>query len=253
MRFLGLLLLAQLSLASPADSPWLQVVDNALTPELLAVFQERFSEINKAWRGTKPYTSSAQWIDARANDGGANPLEEPADILEAMVHALITAVPALQSEDWDVVELFGHERPQTRPQWFHFDAAEYEADPDRQGSLVRLPTYSAILYLADEEETHFGVFPNGLACDEVNNPNAATESKPAEPRPHEQPAEEGSLSAGGALSKGERLRCPVGGVQGFEPPHADYVPVEIPFATDNLRENTGGMLSERQLATFTLC
>lgn len=230
--------MAQLSRASPAESPWLQVVDNALTPELLAVFHERFSEINKAWRGTKRYTSSAQWIDARTNDGEPNPLEEPADILEAMVHALITAVPALQSEDWDVVELFGHERPQTRPQWFHFDAAEYEADPDRPGGLVRLPTYSAILYLADEEETHFGVFPNGLACDHsADSSQQAEESTSAEPKPH----------------RGERLRCPVGGVQGFEPPHADYVPVEFPFATDNLRENTDGVLSGRQPATFDLC
>lgn len=246
---LGVLLSVQLCLPSqaspapaPADSPWLQVVDNALTPQLLAVLQERFPKIKDVWKRIQGATSSAQWIDARANDGRPNPLEEPADILEALVHALITAVPALQSNDWDVVELFGHNRLQTQPQWFHFDSAEYEGN-QQAGALVRMPTYSAILYLADEDETHFGVFPNGLACDneitalnssqqrpgdhgdeESTSTSARQNKQMVEPaRTQPAPATVEQPQSPGRAPTGERFRCPAGGIQGFDPPHADYL------------------------------
>ena len=92
----------------------------------------------------------------------------PRDYIEAIVASVIEAIPTLRelhaSAALDVVEFFSHERPQSSPQWFHFDTAEYARFNAPGLRRVHNPSYSAILYLSEEEEAHFALLGARSNC-----------------------------------------------------------------------------------------
>ena len=102
---------------------------------------------------------TAGWIDPNKVDI----INNPHDIFEGAAGKMLREIPELTGQDWDIVEFFMHNRAQAEPQWFHFDAAEWQAY-NAETKVVKLPTYSVIVYLTDEEDTHTTVFSNTLAC-----------------------------------------------------------------------------------------
>ena len=151
--------------------PFLEVWDDLLPPALLSRAIEQHREVfrltnAKDARGDKAGRRDASlgWIDVRAEPGI---LDKPRDYMEALAASVVGASPALQqiASELDVVEFFMHDRPQDLPQWFHYDTAEYAHFDVAEGRrTVRNPSYSAIVYLSDEDEAHFGLLHSRLDC-----------------------------------------------------------------------------------------
>eukprot|EP01062_Namystynia_karyoxenos_P056969 TRINITY_DN47917_c0_g1_i1.p1 TRINITY_DN47917_c0_g1~~TRINITY_DN47917_c0_g1_i1.p1 ORF type:complete len:511 (+),score=137.68 TRINITY_DN47917_c0_g1_i1:71-1534(+) len=162
-----------------------EIWDGVLPPALAKAAAAKHAQMNSITHSRgKRKDRSLNWVDLKE---APEVLERPQDYMEGIVASLIEGIPRLRElrDQWDVVEFFSHSRKQSSPQWFHFDAAEFAAY-DSDVKTVRVPTYSAVLYLSDEVDAHFAMLGPRINCTD---------------------------SVGAA----ETLACPAGGVASFVP------------------------------------
>ena len=151
--------------AAPALSSLVEVWEGVLPARLLELAMQRHHDMSFHAKATNRRDRSFGWLDVSA---APDLLDQPRDYVEAVAASVVAASPRLralhEAGDIDVVEFFSHDRPQDRPQWFHFDTAEYARFDAPDARTVHNPSYSAIVYLSDEEEAHFGLFGSRHDC-----------------------------------------------------------------------------------------